>query len=123
MVALQGGRPPFKGDSPHLRPQPLRVESSPTRPKIHPPRRGGWVPHVMQAGPGEKKPSRCARCMQPPSGYKQFSTFAQTSGRKGGQPCRRHATAPSGRTSSTSNKPSMEVQAHASCNRRAGCYV
>jgi hypothetical protein len=22
-----------------------------------------------------------------------------------------------------SNEPSMEVQAHASCNRRAGCYV
>jgi hypothetical protein len=22
-----------------------------------------------------------------------------------------------------SNKPSMEVQAHALCNRRAGCYV
>jgi hypothetical protein len=61
MVALQGGRPPFKGDSPHLRPQPLRVESSPTRSKILPPRRGGWVPHVMQAGPGEKKPNRHAR--------------------------------------------------------------
>jgi hypothetical protein len=46
-----------------------------------------------------------ARCMQPPGGYKQFSTFAQTSGRKGGQPCRRHATAPSGRTSSTPTSP------------------
>jgi hypothetical protein len=32
-------------------------------------------------------------------------------------------TAPSGRTSPTSNTPSMEAQAHASCNRRAGCYV
>jgi hypothetical protein len=26
-----------------------------------PPRRGGWVPHVMQAGQGEKKPNRRAR--------------------------------------------------------------
>jgi hypothetical protein len=26
-----------------------------------PPRRGGWVPHVMQAGPGEKKPNLHAR--------------------------------------------------------------
>jgi hypothetical protein len=26
-----------------------------------PPRCGGWVPHVMQAGPGEKKPTRHAR--------------------------------------------------------------
>jgi hypothetical protein len=36
MVAIQGGRPPFKGDSPHLRPQPSRTESSPTRSKVFP---------------------------------------------------------------------------------------
>jgi hypothetical protein len=77
----------------------------------------------MQAGPEQKKPNRRARCVQPPSGYKRLSTFAQTSGRKGGQPCRRHATAPSGHTSPTSNTPSMEAQAHTSCNRRAGCFV
>jgi hypothetical protein len=47
-------------------------------------RRGGWVPHVMQAGSEEKKPNRRARCVQPPSGYKRLSTFSQTSGRKGG---------------------------------------
>jgi hypothetical protein len=64
MVALQRGHPPFKGDSPHLRPQPLQVESSPTRSKILPPPRcGGWVPHVMQAGPWEKKPNRRARAV------------------------------------------------------------
>jgi hypothetical protein len=44
MVALQGGRPPFKGNSPYLRPQPLRVESSPTRSKIHPPTARGLGP-------------------------------------------------------------------------------
>jgi hypothetical protein len=77
----------------------------------------------MQAGPEQKKPNRRARCMQPPSGYKRLSTSAQTSGRKGGQPCRRNATAPGGRTSPTSNTPSMEAQAHASCNRCAGCFV
>ena len=123
MVAFQGGHPPFKGDSPYLRPQPSWAESSPTRSKVLPLRRGGWVPHVMQAGPEQKKPNRRARCVQPPSGYKRLSTFAQTSGRKGGQPCRRHATAPSGRTSPTSSAPSMEAQAHASCDQRAGCYV
>jgi hypothetical protein len=42
---------------------------------------------------------------------------------KGGQSCRWHATAPSGRAPPTSNAPSMEAQAHASCNQRAGCYV
>jgi hypothetical protein len=73
----------------------------------------------MQAGPEQKKPNHRAWCVQPPSGYKRLSTFAQTNGRKGGQPCRRHATAPSGRASPTPNTPSMEAQTHASCNRRA----
>jgi hypothetical protein len=44
-------------------------------------------------------------------------------GERGGQPCRRHATAPSGRPSPTPNTPSLEAQAHASCNRRAECIV
>jgi hypothetical protein len=80
MVVSQGGHPPFKGNSPYLHPQPLQAESSPTRSKVLPLRRGGWVPRVMQAGPGQKKPNRRARCMQPPGGYKHSSTFAQTSG-------------------------------------------
>jgi general stress protein YciG len=119
----KGVAPLFKGCSPHLRPQPLRAESFPIRSKILPPRRGGWVPRVMQAGPEQKKPNRRAWCVQSPGGYKHFTTFAQTSGRKGGQPCRRHATAPSGRTSPTSNTPSLEDQTHASCNRCVGCYM
>jgi hypothetical protein len=123
MVAFQGGHSPFKGDSPYLRPQPSWAESSSTRSTVLPLRRGGWVPRVTQAGPEQKKPNRRTRCMQPSSGYKRPSTFAHTSGRKGGQPCRWHATTPSGRTSPTSNTPSMEAHAHASCNRRAGRYV
>jgi hypothetical protein len=123
VVAFQGGHPPFKGDSPCLRPQSSRAESSPTRSKVLPLRRGGWVPHVMQAGSEQKKPNRRTPCVQPPSGYKRPSTFAQTSGRKGGQPCMQHATAPSGRTSPTPDTPGMEAQAHASCNRRAECFV
>jgi hypothetical protein len=75
MVAFQGGHPPFKGDSPYLRPQPSWAESSPTRSKVLPLRRGGWVPHVMQTGPEQKKPNRHARCMQPPSGYEHSSAF------------------------------------------------
>ena len=56
MVAFQGGNPPFKGNSPHLHPQPARTESSSTRSKVLPLRHGGWVPRVMQAGPGQKEP-------------------------------------------------------------------
>jgi hypothetical protein len=66
MVAFQGGHPTFKGDSPYLRPQSSRAESSPTRSKVLPLRRGGWVPRVMQAGPKQKKPNRRVRCMQLP---------------------------------------------------------
>jgi hypothetical protein len=44
-------------------------------------------------------------------------------GERGGQPCRRHATAPSGRASSTPDTPSLEAQANASRNRRADCFV
>jgi hypothetical protein len=44
-------------------------------------------------------------------------------GERGGQPCRRHATAPSGRASPTPDTPSVEAQAHASRNRRAGCFM
>jgi hypothetical protein len=80
MVAFQGGHPPFKGDSPYLRPQPSWAESSPTRSKVLPLRRGGWVPRVMQTGSGQKKPNRRARCTQLPRGCKHSSTFAQTSG-------------------------------------------
>jgi hypothetical protein len=55
MVAFQGGHPPFKGDSLYLRPQSSWAESSPTRSKVLPLRRGGWVPRVVQAGPEQKK--------------------------------------------------------------------
>jgi hypothetical protein len=105
MVAFQEGHPPFKGNSPHLCPQPSRAESSPTRSKVLPLRHGGWVPRVMQAGPGQKKPNRRARCAQMPSGYEHSSTSTQASGRKGEPPCRRHATAPRGCTLLTSTRP------------------
>jgi hypothetical protein len=55
------GRSLFKGDSPHSRPQASQTKSSPTCSRVLPLRHGGWVPRVMQAGPGQKKPNRCAR--------------------------------------------------------------
>jgi hypothetical protein len=36
IVTFKGGHPPFKGDSPYLRPQPSWAESSPTRSKVLP---------------------------------------------------------------------------------------
>jgi hypothetical protein len=46
-------------------------------------RLGGWVPHVMQAGSGQKKPNRRAWCARPSSGYRRPPIFAQTNGQKG----------------------------------------
>jgi hypothetical protein len=80
MVALQGGLPPFKGNSTHLRPQSSRVESSPTRSKVLPLRHGGWAPRVMQAGARQTGPNRRSRCARLPSGYEHSSTLAQASG-------------------------------------------
>jgi hypothetical protein len=39
-----GGRPLFKGGSPHSRPQASRTKSSPTCSRVLPLRHGGWVP-------------------------------------------------------------------------------
>jgi hypothetical protein len=65
----------LKGNSPYVRPQMLRAESSPTRSKALPCDSGGWVPHVMQTGSERKKPNRRAWCAQPPSGYKRPPRF------------------------------------------------
>ena len=123
MVAFQGGHPPFKGDSPCLCPQPSRAESSPTRSKASPCDSGAGS--RMSCKPAQSRRSQTATCgaCNRPADHKRLSTFAQTSGRKGGQPCRRHATAPSGRTSPTPNTPGMEAQAHASRNQRASCCM
>jgi hypothetical protein len=67
MVATQGGHPPFKGDSPHLHPQPSRAESSPTRSKVLPLRHRGWVPRCRRFDPGGSLDRRvnCRRVPQP----------------------------------------------------------
>jgi hypothetical protein len=56
-----GGRPLFKGGSPHSCPQASRTKSSLTYSRVLPLRHGGWVPRVMRAGPGQKKSDRRAR--------------------------------------------------------------
>jgi hypothetical protein len=123
MVAFQGGHPPFKGGSPYLRPQPSWAESSPTHSKV--------LPYGVGAGSHTScKPAQSRRSQTAARGAYNRPTVTSDSpllprptGERGGQPCRRHATAPSGRTSPTPNTPSMEAQAHASCNWRAECFV
>jgi hypothetical protein len=124
MVALQGGRPPFKGNSLHLRPQPLRIESSPTRSKILPPMARGLGPTRHASRSREKKPNHHARAVHATTRRLQallhFRPDQRVKGRTAMQAaCNRAKWA----RPFDSNEPSMEVQAHASCNRRAGCYV
>jgi hypothetical protein len=117
MVAIQGGHPPFKGDSPHLCPQPSRTESSPTRSKVLLLRHGGWVPRVMQAGPGQKEPklSRAVRATaQRLQAFLHYRPDQRVKGRTAMQAACNHPDF---------DASSMEAQAHTSCNRRAGYYV
>jgi hypothetical protein len=123
MVAFQGGHPPFKGDYPYLRPQPSRAESSPTRSKALP--CGAGAGSHMSCKPAQSRRSQTAArgAHDRPAVTSDPPLLPRPTGERGGQPCRRHATAPSGRASSTPNTPSLEAQAHASCNRRADCFV
>jgi hypothetical protein len=123
MVAFQGGHPPFKGNSPHLRPQPSRAESSPTRSKVLPLRHGGWVPRVAQADPRQKepKPPRAvhvtARRLQ---AFLHFRPYQRAKGRTAKQAaCNRTK----GAHPFDFDASSMDAKAHTSCNRRAGYYV
>jgi hypothetical protein len=60
MAVFQGGHPPFKGDSPYLRPQPLRAESSPTHSKVLSLTARGLGPtrHASRSRAEEAKPPR-----------------------------------------------------------------
>jgi hypothetical protein len=123
MVAFQGGHPPFKGDYPYLRPQPSRAKSSPTRSKALP--CGVGAGSHMPCKPAQSRRSQTAvrGAHNRPAVTSDPPLLPRPTGETGGHPCRRHATTPSGRASPTPNTPSMEAQAHVSCNRRAERFV
>jgi hypothetical protein len=119
----EGAHPPFKGDSPYLRPRPSRAVSSPTHSKVLP--YGAGVGSHTSCKPAQSRRSQTAvrGAYNRPAVTSGSPLLPRPAGERGGQPCRRHATAPSGRASPTPNTPSMEAQAHASCNRRAECFM
>jgi hypothetical protein len=80
MVVIQGGHPPFKGNYPHLRPQPARTESSPTHSKVLPLRHGARSHTSCKLAQDRRSQNRRAWGAQLPSGYKHSSTIALTSG-------------------------------------------
>jgi hypothetical protein len=123
MVAFQEGHPPFKGNSPHLRPQPSRTESSPTRSKVFPLRHGGWVPRVMQAGPGQKEPKPPRAVRATAQRLRAFLHFRLDQRVKGRTTMQAACNRTKGVHPFDFDASSMGAQAHTSCNRRAGYYV
>ena len=105
MVAFQGRHPPFKGDYPYLRPQPSRAESSPTRSKALP--CGAGAGSRMSCKPAQSRRSQTAArgAHNRPAVTSDPPLLPRPTGGRSGQPCRRHATAPSGHASPTPNTP------------------
>jgi hypothetical protein len=99
------GRPPFKGNSPYVRPQMPRAESSPTRSKAL--SCGAGAGSRMSCKPAQSRRSQTAArgAHNRPAVTSDPSLLPRPTGERGGQPCRRHATAPSGRASPTPDTP------------------
>jgi hypothetical protein len=123
MVACQGGHPPFKGNSPHLRPQPSRAESSPTRSKVLPLRHGGWVPCIVQASPGQKEPKPPRAMRATAQWLRAFLHFRPDQRVKGRTAMQAACNRTKGAHPFDFDVSSVEAQAHTSCNQRAGYYV
>jgi hypothetical protein len=106
-----------------LRPQPSQAESSPTRSKALP--CGAGAGSRMSCKPAQSRRSQTAArgALNRPAVTGDPPLLPRPTAERGGQPCRRHATAPSGRASPTPSAPSLEAQAHASRNRRTGCCM
>jgi hypothetical protein len=124
MVAFQGGHPTFKGnDPPHLRPQPSRADSSPTRSKVLPLRHEGLGPtrHASWPRAEEAKPPRAMRVTA--QRLRVFLHFCPDQREKGRTAMQTACNRTKGAHPFDFDAPSMGAQAHTSCNRRAGCYV
>jgi hypothetical protein len=124
MVAFQGGHPPFKGNSPHLRPQPSRAKSSPTRFKVPPlydMEAGSHASCKLARGRRSQTAARAVRATtQRLRAILHFRPDQQVKGQTAMQAaCNRTK----GAHPFDFDASSMDAQAHMSYNRRAGCYV
>ena len=105
MVAFQGGHPPFKGNSPYVRPQTSWAESSPTRSKALPCGAGAGSRMSCKPAQGRRIQTAARGAHDRPAVTSDPPLLPRPTGGRGGQPCRRHATAPGGRASPTPNTP------------------
>jgi hypothetical protein len=117
------GRPPFKGNSPYVRPQTPRAESSPTRSKALP--CGSGAGSRMSCKPAQSRRSQTAArgARDRPAVTSDPPLLPRPTGGRGGQPCRRHATTPGGRASPTSDTPAWRPRPtrHATSAKVAAC--
>ena len=95
----------FKGNSPYVRPQAPRAESSPTRSKALPCDSGAGSRMSCKPAQGRRSQTAARGAHDRPAVTSDPPFSPRPTGRRGGQPCRRHATAPDGRASPTSDTP------------------
>jgi hypothetical protein len=117
------GRPPFKGNSPYVRPQTPRAESSPTRSKAHPCDSGAGSRMSCRPAPSRRSQTTARGAHNRPAVTSDPPLLPRPTGGRGGQPCRRHATAPGGRASPTSDTPAWRPRPtrHATSAPVAAC--
>jgi hypothetical protein len=100
--------PPFKGSSPTRAPRRHGLSLLQHAPRPSPATRGlGPACHANRLRAEEAKPPRVVRTtIQRLQATPHF--LPSPTGGRGGQPCRRHATAPGGRASPTSDTPAWK---------------
>jgi hypothetical protein len=123
MVAFQGGHPPFKGDFPHLRPQPSRVESSPTRSKVPPYDAGAGSHASCKLARGKRSQTAVCAVRATAQRLRAILHFRPDQRVKRRTAMQAAYNRTKGAHPFDSDASNMGAQAHTSCNRRAGCYV
>jgi hypothetical protein len=121
-----GGRSLFKGRSPHSHPQASRAKSPPTCSKVPTLRHGGWVPHIIGAGPKREEG-------KPPHAKHVTASrlYALSSSQKPAvEKADRHARSVQNRAAVVhpfsfvaTDGPAWGLRSHVSCNRHTGYYV
>jgi hypothetical protein len=93
-VHCPGDRPLFKGGSPHLHSKRHEQSLHRRAPRFPPSGAGAGSHTSCGLTRNGRKPNQCTRSRKPPHGYRCSPILVETSVRKGGPLCRRHATAP-----------------------------
>jgi hypothetical protein len=100
--------PPFKGNSPYVRPQTPRAESSPTRSKALPCDSGAGSRMSCKPAQGRRSQTAARGAHDRPAVTSDPPLLPRPTGGRGRQPCRRHATAPGGRATPISDTPAWK---------------